>query len=94
MEEAKSRHMDDVACWQLISAWSSRDRSEVHWSLFLLAFLVADLAFQFMYGRAYSAGFARNGGPPSSGLYWKAVLAQLPIVAGILGTYYGILVAR
>lgn len=67
---------------------------QFHWFLFLPAFLVADLAFQFTYSRVYRAAFVRNGSPPPREFYLKAVLVQLPIVAGVLGTYYAVLTTQ
>lgn len=60
----------------------------IHWALFILPFLAADLAFQHAYRRAYLSGCARTGKWPETEFYWKAGSVQLPLVALALRCYY------
>lgn len=60
---------------------------EIHWSLFFLAFLAADIIFQVVYRRAYISACARNGAQPGRPFYLKAVLVQVPIVLLVVGLY-------
>ncbi len=60
---------------------------EIHWSLFFISFLVADIIFQVIYRRAYISACVRNNGQPSRSFYIKAVFVQVPIVLLVVGLY-------